>query len=323
MKKLDRRTFLTGSAAAVASCALPMTSCAQQNAAALAGESMYSRLIPGTNESMPIIGLGAPDPLNVMPAEGKALPTALLKTMLEHGGKFLDTSPFFRPDPPIVGPLVTELNLQSEVFMTAKITVDGKEAGIQHLEKSVANLNKDPMDLLMVHNMRDMHYHWPTLKDLKEAGKTRYIGVSLGRPGTSPYNNYATFHALESFMRIEKPDFIMIPYSIHNPETAERVLPLAADLGIAVVIIEAFKTNDDGGLFSLVAGKELPEWASEIDCNSWAQYSLKYISSHPAVTCIITETSKVKHVVDNMRAGYGRFPDEAMRQQMSDYLLSI
>ena len=323
MNRLNRRTFLTGTAAAVASCTLPMASCAQSTATQVTGDSMLSRLIPGTNESMPVIGLGAPDPLNVMPAEGKELPTALLKAMLENGGRFLDTSPFFKPNPPIVGPLVSELNLQSEVFLTAKITVDGKEAGIEHLEKSVANLNKKPMDLVMVHNMRDMHFHWPTLKDWKESGKARYHGVSLGRPGQSAYNNYATFHALESFMRKEKPDFIMIPYSIHHPETAERILPLAQDMGIAVVIIEAFKTKDDGGLFSLVRGKELPSWASEIDVDSWAQYSLKFIASHPAVTCIITETSKVKHVVDNMRAGYGRFPDEAMRKQMSDYLLSL
>lgn len=323
MDKIDRRTFLAGSAAAMATCAMPIASCAQSTASLLANDKMRARLIPGTNESMPIIGLGAPDPLNVMPAEGKELPTALLKTMLEHGGRFLDTSPFFRPNPPIVGPLVTELGLQSDVFMTAKITVSGKEEGIQHLEKSVANLNKTPMDLLMVHNMRDMHHHWPTMKEWKAEGRTRYHGVSLGRPGQSPYNNYATFHALEAFMRAEKPDFIMIPYSIHNPETEERILPLAADLGIGVVIIEAFKTNDDGGLFSLVGGKELPDWAADIDVNSWAQYSLKFIASHPAVTCIITETSKVKHVVDNMRAGYGRMPDEAMRKQMSEYLLSL
>jgi aryl-alcohol dehydrogenase-like predicted oxidoreductase len=175
----------------------------------------------------------------------------------------------------------------------------------------------------MVHNMRDMHFHWPTLKDWKESGRTRYTGVSLGRPGQSAYNNYATFHALESFMRKENPDFIMIPYSIHHPQTAERILPLAMDMGTAVIIIEAFKTDDDGGLFGLVGGRELPEWAAEFDCESWAQFSLKFIAAHPAVTCVITETSKPKHVVDNMRAGFGRLPDEAMRKRMSDYLLSL
>ncbi|MGI9203784.1 MAG: aldo/keto reductase [Woeseiaceae bacterium] len=316
MNRLNRRTFLTGSAMTAASCALPI-------GALTAQESMRTRAIPGTDEYLPIMGLGAPEPFVKLPPEGKELPFALLNTMMEHGGRFLDTSPFFRPDPPVIGQLLTELNLQSELFLTAKITVDGKEAGIQHLERSVANINKNPMDLLMVHNMRDMHFHWPTLKDWKEAGRTRYIGVSLGRPGQSAYNNYATFHALESFMRKESPDFIMIPYSIHHPETAERILPLAMDIGTAVVIIEAFKTNDDGGLFSLVAGKELPEWVAEFDCESWAQYSLKFIAAHPAVTCVITETSRVRHVIDNMHAGYGRLPDKPMQKKMSEYLLSL
>lgn len=301
---------------AAASCALPIGS-------SIAQETMLTRVIPGTDEYLPVMGLGASVPFVNLPPEGNELPFALLNAMMEQGGRFLDTSPFFRPDPPIIGQQLSELNLQDELFLTAKITVDGKEAGIQHIERSVANLNKQPMDLLMVHNMRDMQFHWPTLKDMKEAGKARYIGVSLGRPGQSAYNNYATFHALESFMRAEDPDFIMIPYSIHHPETAERILPLAMDMGTAVVGIEAFKTNDDGGLFGLVAGKELPEWAAEFDCESWGQFSLKYIVSHPAITCVITETSKVKHVIDNMRAGYGRLPDEAMQKRMSEYLLSL
>ena len=316
MNRLDRRTFLASSAMAAASCALPIGS-------AIAQETMLTRAIPGTDEVLPVMGLGASAPFVNLPPEGKELPFALLDAMMEQGGRFLDTSPFFRPDPPVIGQLLSERKLQSELFLTAKITVDGKEAGIEHIERSVANLNKQPMDLLMVHNMRDMQFHWPTVKDMKEAGKTRYIGVSLGRPGQSPYNNYATFHALEAFMRAENPDFIMIPYSIHHQETAERILPLAMDMGTAVVIIEAFKTDDDGGLFGLVGGKALPEWAVEFDCDSWAQFSLKFIASHPAVTCIITETSKVKHVIDNMRAGYGRLPDEAMRKQMSEYLLSL
>lgn len=316
MNRLNRRTFLTSSAMAAATCALPIGSMAAQ-------ESMRARVIPGTDEYLPVMGLGAPAPLVKMPPEGKELPISLINTMIEHGGRLLDTSPFFRPDPPIVGQIMSEMNVQSELFLTAKISVHGKEQGIEHLERSVANLGKQPIDLLMVHNMRDMHLHWPTLKDWKEAGKVRYIGVSLGRPAQSAYNNYADFHSLEAFMKAESPDFIMIPYSIHHPETAERILPLAMDIGTAVIGIEAFKTTDDGGLFGLVAGKELPEWAAEFDCESWAQFSLKYILSHPGMTCIVTETSKVKHVIDNMRAGYGRLPDAATQKKMSEYLLSL
>jgi aryl-alcohol dehydrogenase-like predicted oxidoreductase len=124
-------------------------------------------------------------------------------------------------------------------------------------------------------------------------------------------------------MKEEKPDFLMIGYSATQQGPAERILPLAADLGVATIAAEPFKAFDDGAFFSMVAGKPLPDWASEFDCESWAQFSLKYILSNPAITSVVTETSKVKHVVDNMRAGYGRLPDEATRQKMSDYLLSL
>jgi diketogulonate reductase-like aldo/keto reductase len=275
---------------------------------------MRTRLIPGTGEALPVVGLGAPDFFYKLPPEGKDLPMSVIRTMVEMGGTLIDTPAFFRPDVPVIGELLTEMGLQDDLFLAGKITVNGREEGIVHLEKTVANLNKRPMDLLMVHNMRDMQNHWPTLKDWKEEGRVRYIGVSLAR--TLDYSQ------LEQFMKAARPDFIMVRYSIHHPHTGERILPLAADCGIAVIGIEAFKTNDDGGLFGLVADRELPEWASEFDCESWAQFSLKYILSNPAITSVVTETSKVHHVVDNMRAGYGRLPDEATRRRMSDYLLS-
>jgi len=171
------------------------------------------------------------------------------------------------------------------------------------------------MDLLMVHNMRDLEDHWPTLKDWKEAGRVRYIGVSLTRT--------EDFSGLVTFMQDERPDFIMTGYSITQQGPAERVLPLAADIGIAVIGVEAFKAREDGAFFDVVAGKPLPAWASEFDCASWAQFSLKYILGNPALTCIVTETRKVSHATDNMRAGYGRLPDEATRQRMSEYFLAL
>lgn len=312
---MNRRQFLAGSAATLA--------VASMGDQLLAKESIRTRPIPGTDESLPVIGLGAPDFFYKTPPDGDGAARAVIQAMVEMGGSIIDTPPFFRPDPPVIGRILQEMRLTNELFLTGKIPVYGKEEGIRHLERSVANLNKRPMDLLMVHNMRDMHNHWPTLRDWKEAGRVRYIGVSLARAGRMAYNNYATFHALESFMKAERPDFIMVPYSMHHPEVSDRILPLAADMGVAVICIEAFKTHNDGALFGLVAGKPLPEWASEIDCESWAQFALKYIVSNPAVTSIVVETSKVKHVIDNMRAGYGRLPDEATRQKMSDYLLSL
>ena len=163
--------------------------------------------------------------------------------------------------------------------------------------------------------MRQMEVHWPTLKQWKEEGKVRYIGVSRTRT--------EDFTSVEKFMKDEKPDFLMIGYSITQQGPADRILPLAVDLGVAVVGAEPFKAFDDGAFFKVVADKKLPEWTSEFDCESWAQFSLKYILSNPAVTTIVTETSSVKHVIDNVRAGYGRLPDQATRKRMSDYLLSL
>ena len=304
---MDRRKFLAGSSALAAASALPVRAIAQG--------SMLSRQIPRTDEFLPVIGLGAPDIFIDIPPEGRELPTAILQAMIDQGGRLLDTPAFFRPHVPVVGELLTEMGLQEELFLTTKITVNGKQAGIDHLERAVANLNKRPMDLLLIHNMRTLDEHWPTLKDWKEAGRTRYIGVSLTRN--------SDYVEMERFMRSERPNFIMTGYSIHHPLAGESTLPLAADLGIAVLIVEAFKATDDGGIFPIVAGKPLPQWAVEQDIESWAQYSLKWILANPAVNGIVTETRQVRHVIDNMRAGYGRLPDEATRGRMSEHLLSL
>ena len=235
--------------------------------------------------------------------------------MVDMGGRVIDTPAFFRPDVPVIGELLTEMGLQQELFLGGKITVSGKKEGIAHLEKTVNNLNKRPLDYLLIHNMRDMDNHWPTLKDWKEAGKVRYIGISRTR------NNDTA--AIEKFLKAEKPDFIMTGYSIFHPMAAETALPLAADIGTAVLVAEPFKAIDDGGIFGVVAGKELPDWAAEFDCESWAQFALKYILSNPAVTCVVTETSKASHATDNMRAGYGRLPDAATRKRMREYVLAL
>ncbi len=307
LEAMNRRQFLARSAAIAASTTLPITPFAQ--------ESMITREIPGTGERLPVIGLGAPDIFINWPPEGKELPRSVLQAMVDCGGRLLDTPAFFRPNVPVVGELLTEMGLQDQLFLSGKITVNTKQAGIEHLEKTVANLNKRPMDLLLIHNMRNVDEHWATLRDWKEAGRVRYIGVSLTRN--------SDYVEMDRFMRTERPDFIMTGYSIHHPLAAETTLPLAADLGIAVLIVEAFKATEDGGIFPIVAGKALPEWAADFDIESWAQYSLKYILSNPAVTGIVTETRQVRHVIDNMRGGYGRLPDEATRRRMSDYILSI
>lgn len=282
---------------------------------ALAKESMRTREIPGTGEYLPVVGLGAPRIFIDLPPEGEELPKSVIQAMVNVGGTVMDTPAFFRPDVPVVGPILQEMGLTDDLFLIGKITVSGKQAGIDHLEKLVANLNKRPIDALLIHNMRELDIHWPTLKQWKEEGKVRYIGVSLTR--TSNYE------PLEKFMLEERPDIVMTGYSITQKKPAERILPLAIDKGIAVIGVEAFKAMEDGAFFEVVGGQTLPEWTAEFDCESWAQFSLKYILSNPAMNCVVTETSDVKHAIDNIRAGYGRLPDRAMRKRMSDYLLSL
>ena len=325
IKKLNRRKFVKNSAGLAAVAALPigLGACAQNNLSGAGAEllistatgKMRSRAIPGTSEYLPVVGLGAPDVFFKVSEQGKQLPMSLVQTMMEQGGRVIDAPAFFREDKdPILGQLLTELKLQDDLFLTGKVPVQGKEEGIAHLERISRYLSKRPMDLLMIHNMRDMT-HWSTLKQWKEEGKVRYIGVSRTRT--------TDFADLEQFMRAEQPDFVLIGYSITQQIPAERILPLAADLGIATIGVEAFKATEDGAFFKVVAGKTLPDWAAEFDCESWAQFSLKWILSNPAVTTVVTETSKVKHVIDNMRGGYGRLPDQATRKRMSDYLLAL
>ncbi len=317
--ELDRRRFLTGSAAIAASMTLPAierVAGATINPGPSDGSSgMRTRQIPGTDEFLPVVGLGAPRPFIEMPEEGKALPISLIQAMIDEGGLVIDTPAFFRPDVPVIGELMQEMSVQDDLFLITKITVAGKEAGQAHLEKAVANLNKRPVDAILIHNMRDLDVHWSTLRDWKESGRARYIGVSLTRQ--------TDYSDLIAFMKRERPDFVMTGYSITQQGPEDEVLPLAADLGIGIFGAEPFKAFEDGAYFSVVAGHELPEWTAEFDCQSWAQFSLKYILSHPALTCVVTETSKTKHVVDNMGAGLGRLPDAAMRKRMSDFLLSL
>ncbi|MEM9208974.1 MAG: aldo/keto reductase [Pseudomonadota bacterium] len=317
--ELDRRSFLARGAAVAASMTLPAAGSVVQattNPGASDGTSgMRTRQVPGTDEYLPVIGLGAPRPFIEMPEEGKQLPVSLVQAMVDEGGLVIDTPAFFRPDVPVIGGVLQDMGLQDDLFLITKITVSGKEEGNAHLERAVANLDKRPVDAVLIHNMRQMDVHWPTLRAWKESGKARYIGVSLTRE--------TDYSRLIAFMKRERPDFVMTGYSITQQGPEKEVLPLAADLGVGILGAEPFKAFEDGAYFSVVAGKELPEWAAEFDCESWAQFSLKYILSHPAMTCVVTETSKVKHVVDNMGAGYGRLPDAAMRKRMSDYLLSL
>ena len=330
LQSTSRRKFLAQTTALTVASSLPFGSFAQ--------ESMFTRTIPGTNEHLPIIGMGSPNVFYKNPPEGPELARSLIQAMIDMGGRLIDTPAFFRanspgtgpvidpmapqiePNLPAIGPVIDQMDLQNELFLAGKISVSGKQEGIEHMDKLIANLNKTPMDLMMVLNLRDMKNNWPTLQEAKAQGKVRYIGASL-----TNIRNVDNFdrEPIECFMTQERPDFFLLGYSIFQNEPEERLLPLAADLGIAIIVAEAFKTRQDGAYFSVTAGKQLPEWVAEFDCESWAQYALKYVVSHPAVTTAVVETSSVEHVIDNMGAGYGRLPDPAMRKRMSEHFYSL
>ena len=313
-KPINRRQFLGQTAALAAATTLPLGALAQH--VAPMGD-IVKRYIPGTHEALPVVGIGAPNIFTNYPEEGKALPHEVLKTVMDMGGRLCDTPAFFRPNDPVFGEIMTEMGgVQDDLFLTTKITVPGKEAGIAHVERCLNYLGKDPIDLLLVHNMNDITNNYPSLKDFKAEGRARYIGVSLTRQ--------TDYTGLTDFMKAERPDFVMTGYSITQQGPAEQdVMAVAQDLGIALIGVEPFKAVDDGAFFSMVSGVEIPEFAREIGIESWAQYSLKWILGDPAMTSVVMETSTPRHVVDNMTAAYGEFPDQATRKLMSDFLLDL
>lgn len=330
MEPWSRRDFLLSTAAATAASAHPLQ--------ALAQDAIQTRAIPGTDEYLPLVGLGSPDFFYKTPEGGNnEAARALVQTMYDAGGRLIDTPAFFLPVPPdtaqdvdvlassiaagetpeevqlpVLGTVIQELNLQNDLFLIGKITVNGADAAIRHLNRTMENLGRDQLDLMLLHNLRDLENTWPVLERAKAEGRVRYIGVSEA-------SDQIPNDVLEDFMLKYNPDFIMPSFSMYRPSIEERILPLAADMGTGVVVIEVFKTATDGAYFSVTSGLDLPEWAAEFDCNSWAQFGLKFVLSHPAVTCAATETSRPEHILDNMSAGYGRLPDQATRVRMKAF----
>ncbi|MBX2848526.1 MAG: aldo/keto reductase [Acidiferrobacterales bacterium] len=312
LNNLSRRDFLTYSSALGAAVTLPILP-----TTAFAQDSINTKAIPGTDEYLPLVGSGSPDFFYTTPDGGNnEAAMEVIKTMVEAGGRMIDTPAFFRPDPPIVGPIIQQMGLQSDLFLIGKITVDGAEAAQHHLDLTISNLGRKTIDVMMLHNLRDYQNTWPVLEKAKAAGRVRYIGVS---EATDRISN----EELEAFMLSHDIDFLMTSYSMFRPQIEERILPLAADQGVAVIAIEVFKTMDDGAYFNVTNGKELPDWSSKFDCDSWAQFALKYVLSHPAVTCSVIETSRPRNMLDNMGAAYGKLPDAATRKRMADHYRSL
>lgn len=265
------------------------------------------RRIPGTEETLPAVGLGTSDEFEVAEGANPGPLRGVLRRFHELGGILVDTAPIYGNAESVIGGLVEDLELTGELFLATKVRARGREAGLEQMERSQELLGKRPLDLMQVHSLVD----WPTqlrsLRRWKEEGRVRYIGVTHSR--------VSAFDELEKVMRSEPLDFVQFNYSFTEPRAEQRLLPLAADRGMAVMVNRPF---ENGALFGAVQGRPLPDWAREFDCESWAQFSLKYILAHPMVTCVIPATSNPKHVADNMGAGTGRLPDEATRRRMRE-----
>lgn len=268
------------------------------------------RPIPSTNEQIPVVGLGTWQTFDVGDSKEERAPLReVLKIMIEHGGTLIDSSPMYGRSEKVVGELTTELKIKEKIFEATKVWTSGEEEGIQQMNSSMNLMQAAPIDLMQVHNLVDWKTHLKTLKKWKEEGKIRYLGMTHYHKG-----GYAE---LEKIMRTEKLDFIQINYNLAVRDAAERILPLAKDKGIAVLINRPY---NGGMLFRLTRNKSFPEWAEVFDAKTWGQLFLKFILANPAVTCVIPGTSKAKHMKDNVQAGLGKLPLPEYQKKMIELL---
>lgn len=282
--------------------------------AATAKGDLILRTIPASGEQIPAVGLGTARTFDVgsvtsMNADQRAQLRDVMQTFHEHGGRLVDTSPMYGTSEELIGMLCEDLGITDEMFMATKVWTTGRDAGIAQMERSMELLHTEPMHMMQIHNLVDWRTHYKTLRDWQEQGRVRYVGITHYR---------SDMHAeVEQVLNSERFDTLQINYSVLDRNAEKRLLPLAQDKGIAVLINEPF---EKGTLFGKTRGQDLPDWAAEFDAESWAQVFLKFILGHPAVTCPIPATSKAKHVADNVGAAYGRLPDEAMRKRIVSYM---
>jgi len=267
-------------------------------------DKMHTRPIPANNEALPVVGCGTWQTFDVG-ARSRAPLIDVLRTLFDAGGSVIDSSPMYGAAEAVVGDLLAAMRARQRAFVATKVWTSGRDAGIAQMRRSLALLKCGQIDLMQVHNLLDWRTQLATLRAWKREGRIRYLGVTHYTP--SAYGD------LEAVMRAETLDFVQFDYALDDRAAEQRLLPLAADRGIAVIVNRPF---GGGGLLRRLAGRPLPEWAGEIGCTSWAQILLKYILAHPAVTCVIPGTGRPEHMADNVRAGFGRYPDPALRAKM-------
>ena len=276
-------------------------------------DSLIRKPIPKTGELLPAIGLGTWQTFDVDSTKTAREPLrAVLQEFVRAGGSVLDSSPMYGRSETVAGDLATELSVQKNLFFATKVWTGGRDAGIRQMEESFRRLRIQRMDLLQVHNLVDYRTHLVTLRRWKEEARVRYIGVT--HYTASAYDELARVLASEELV------FVQLNYSRAAREAEKRLLSLAAERKMAVLVNRPLAA---GALFNKVRGKALPPWAKEIGCASWSQIFLKFVISHPAVTCAIPATAKVAHLTDNMQALHGPLPDGAGRERIARYVTEL
>jgi diketogulonate reductase-like aldo/keto reductase len=275
----------------------------------LGQDAMPVRRIPSTGEMLPVIGLGSSKVVQEIAANGDDPLRQVLRTLVDRGGKLVDTWPRNAENDAAFGRVINEPDLRERLFVTTKIDQVGKEAGIAQFRQTLELYGRETIDLVQIFSLTDLDAHWPSLVEWKESGVARYIGVTVAES--------RLYAQLEEFLRRERPDFVQVNYSITERETENRLLPMAADRGLAVLVNRPFM---NGAYFRRLEGTPLPEWTAEFGCTTWAQFSLKYILAHPAVTCVLTETTDPEHMAENTVAALGASPDDAARARMRELI---
>ena len=275
--------------------------------------AVLTRAIPSTGEPVPVVGLGTWRTFDVGATAAEREPLReVLRAFVALGGRVVDSSPMYGAAESVVGDLGAELGVLPSLFVATKVWTRGRQEGIGQMERSLQRLRSSPLDLMQVHNLLDWRTHLRTLREWKAAGRIRYLGVT---------HHMAGAHAqLERVMRDEPLDFVQLNYSLVEPEAEQRLLPLARDRGVAVLVNRPYA---EGAMFRRARGQPLPPWAAEVGAASWGQLFLRWILAHPAVTCVIPATSQPRHLADNMAAGSAPAPDAAARARIAAHFARL
>lgn len=272
-----------------------------------------TRKIPSTGETLPAIGVGTWQTFDVGPdVHARAALSEVLKALVAAGGGMVDSSPMYGSSEAVAGDLIFGLGLREDLFVATKVWTRGEAQGLRQMQDSFRKLRVEKMDLLQIHNLVDVATHTKTLQEWKAQGRVRYLGIT--------HYTASAYPEVEKWLATKQYDFLQINYSLAERESENRLLPLAAELGVGVIVNRPFA---EGALLRKTRGKPLPPWAGELGIESWAQFFLKWIVAHPAVTCAIPGTGRPDHMRDNLAAGLIPLPDEAQRRRMAQALDSL